>query len=36
MSTNNIKKFAKYGLVLVAAITIATAAQAQQGTMQKV
>ena len=36
MSTNNIKKFAKYSLVLVAAITIATAAQAQQGTMQKV
>ena len=36
MSTNNIKKFAKYGLVLVAAITIATAAQAQQGTIQKV
>ena len=36
MSTNNIKKFAKYGLVLVAAITIATAAQAQQGTMQKI
>ena len=31
MSTNNIKKFAKYGLVLVAAITIATAAQSQQG-----
>ena len=29
--SNNIKKFAKFGIVLVAAITIATAAQSQQG-----
>ena len=37
MSNNKkIAKFAKYGLALIAAITIATAAQAQQGTMQKV
>ena len=37
MSNNKkIAKFAKYGLALIAAITIATAAQSQQGTMQKV
>ena len=29
MSNNNIKKFAKFGIVLVAAITVATAAQSQ-------
>ena len=36
MSNDKIKKFAKFGIVLVAAITVATAAQSQVGTAQKV